>query len=195
MQFDLWGNSNIILDLEVLTDSRTSSVVGNMIPVSIKTAYATHWRKITTPSLIDFLARWLLAMVFLVASIPKILSPGEFAEVIAAYGLVPELILFPVALALCWGELVTAIGLVLNKWWALIATLVFMVVFIAVLSYGIYLGLDIDCGCFGPEDPEHEAFSGLRGALVRDLLLMIPLLFACRFRFQENRTNNVQEKK
>ena len=52
-----------------------------------------------------------------------------------------------------------------------------MVVFICVLSYGIWLGLDIDCGCFGSNEPESSAFSGLREALLRDLLLLLPLLF------------------
>lgn len=155
-----------------------------MIPESIKTTYVAHWGNINSSSLLDLAARWLLAAVFFGASIPKIFSPNSFAEVIGAYGLVPEVFLFPVALTICWGEFFTAIGLVLKKRWALIATLIFMLVFIVVLSYGIYLGLDIDCGCFGPDDPEHRAFSGLRFALGRDLLLMIPLLFACRFRYQ-----------
>jgi hypothetical protein len=33
------------------------------------------------------------------------------------------------------------------------------------------LGLDIDCGCFGPEDPESRAYGGLRTALYRDLAM------------------------
>jgi len=45
--------------------------------------------------------------------------------------------------------------------------------FIAVLIFGIHLGLDIDCGCFGPNDPEAEAFHDLRGALMRDFLLLL----------------------
>lgn len=145
--------------------------------------------------MLDVVARWLLAIVFFGASIPKMLSPNSFAEVIGAYGLVPEMFLFPLALVMCWGEFFTAVGLLLNQRWALLSTLIFMLIFIAVLSYGIYLGLDIDCGCFGPEDPEHKAFSGLRLALGRDLLLMIPLLFACRFRYQSNKKLQLQEKR
>ncbi|WP_163337680.1 MauE/DoxX family redox-associated membrane protein [Desulfopila sp. IMCC35008] len=160
-----------------------------------KAKNVVHGHKIDYPLLLDVVARWLLAIVFLGAAIPKILSPTSFAGVIGAYGLVPEMLLFPVALAICWGEFFTAMGLLFNKWWALLSTLVFMLIFIAVLSYGIYLGLDIDCGCFGPEDPEHKAFSGLRSALGRDLFLMIPLLFACRFRYQVNKKNQLQEKR
>jgi hypothetical protein len=47
-----------------------------------------------------------------------------------------------------------------------------LAVFIAILRYGISMGLDVDCGCFGPDDPEAEAFRGLRAALCRDLVMM-----------------------
>jgi hypothetical protein len=39
------------------------------------------------------------------------------------------------------------------------------------------MGLDVDCGCFGPEDPEAEAFHGLRLSLFRDLVMMAGVVF------------------
>lgn len=51
-----------------------------------------------------------------------------------------------------------------------------LVFFMVVLGYGIRLGLDIDCGCFGPDDPE-QAYKGLKSALVRDAVLMVAVLF------------------
>ncbi len=39
------------------------------------------------------------------------------------------------------------------------------------------MGLDVDCGCFGAEDPEAEAFHGLRTALYRDLVMMAGIVF------------------
>jgi hypothetical protein len=35
----------------------------------------------------------------------------------------------------------------------------------------------VDCGCFGPEDPEAEAFHGLRLSLFRDLVMMAGVVF------------------
>jgi hypothetical protein len=35
----------------------------------------------------------------------------------------------------------------------------------------------VDCGCFGPEDPEAEAFHGLRQSLYRDLAIMAGVFF------------------
>jgi len=121
--------------------------------------------------------RWLLAGVFFYASLPKLLQPLLFAKTIAAYGLLPEFLLLPAAVALPLAELLTALLLLFNSKAGLWLAAVLMAIFITVLSYGIAIGLDIDCGCFSPEDPEHAAFSGLRTALVRDLFLLIPLSY------------------
>ena len=126
---------------------------------------------------IDRLSRWLLAAVMIFAAIPKLADPAGFAEIISAYGLLPEFLLLPMAIALPVLEVVAALLLVLGRISGLWITALLMLLFIAVLSYGIWLGLDIDCGCFGPEDIEGKAFSNLRVALVRDLLLCVPLMY------------------
>ena len=50
--------------------------------------------------------------------------------------------------------------------------------------------LDIDCGCFGPNDPEAVAFHDLRGAFYRDLLLMLLIAYLYLWRFA-NHPNKV----
>ena len=119
-------------------------------------------------------SRMILAAVFIYGGVPKLFSPHDFARIISAYGLVPETLVFPVAIVLPLIEVITAIGLVLNYRWAIVTSLLLLLFFIAVLSYGILLGLDIDCGCFGIEEPEHDAFSTLSEARIRDLLLLFP---------------------
>jgi len=49
--------------------------------------------------------------------------------------------------------------------------------FIAILGYGIWMGLDVDCGCFGPEDHEAEAFHILKISLYRDLIMLAGVAF------------------
>jgi hypothetical protein len=49
--------------------------------------------------------------------------------------------------------------------------------FMVILGYGIWMGLDVDCGCFGPDDPETRAFHGLRSALVRDMIMMLSIFY------------------
>ena len=122
-------------------------------------------------------SRILLAGVFLYGGIPKLLHLDDFARQVAAYGMVPEWFVAPVALILPLLEVLAAVGLLLRKDWAVYLCAFLFAVFITVLSYGIYLGLDIDCGCFAAGDPEHDAFSGLRHALIRDLFFMIPVFY------------------
>lgn len=134
-----------------------------------------------------WLSRSLLVVVFLYSGVPKLFSPTDFAAIISAYGLLPDLLVFPVALFLPLLEVITAIGQVLNYRWAMTTALVLLIFFIAVLSYGMYLGLDIDCGCFGPEDPEHGFMSGLSEARFRDLLLLIPAGYSWWFSYQNRK--------
>lgn len=123
------------------------------------------------------MCRWFLAGVMLFGAIPKLFAPAAFAEVIGAYGLLPDFLLPPAAIVLPAIELVCASLLIMEKTSGLWLTAVLMGLFIGVLTYGIHLGLDIDCGCFGPEEIEGKAFSNLRAALVRDLLFSIPLIY------------------
>lgn len=141
-------------------------------------------REIGAADALDRGSRWLVAAVFLFAGVPKILDPLLFAKTIGAYELLPEFLLLPAAVLLPFAELVAAVLLIRRRKEGLWLTAGLMVCFIAVLSYGILLGLDIDCGCFGPEDPEHVAFSGLRTALIRDMLLCIPLLYGFWYHFK-----------
>jgi Methylamine utilisation protein MauE len=130
--------------------------------------------------------RWGLALVFLYAGVIKLADPVSFAVIIAAYGLVPEGLLMPIAVALPAIEIVAAIGLMFDLRGSLTLMAVLMMIFIAVLGYGLWMGLDIDCGCFGPEDPEGKAYAGMRPALYRDFVLTggILLLYGWRHRFR-----------
>ena len=126
---------------------------------------------------VERLCRWLIAGVMIFAAVPKLSDPVSFAEVVGAYGLLPDFFVFPAALLLPLIELAAAFLLIKGRSSGLWIAAILMLLFIAVLSYGIWLGLDIDCGCFGPGDAAGSAFSNLRTALVRDLLLCIPILF------------------
>lgn len=127
--------------------------------------------------------RLIMVIIFLWSGVAKAFHPADFSATVGAYGLLPELLVMPVALTLIPAEIIAAIGLLFEKRGALTAITLMMVIFLGILSYGIYLGLDIDCGCFGPEDPEAQTFHDLRGALVRDLLLMPAIGYLYLWRF------------
>ncbi|PLY00771.1 MAG: DoxX family protein [Desulfuromonas sp.] len=127
--------------------------------------------------------RLLLVVVFVWSGVSKGLAPVDFAYTVGAYGLLPDLLILPVAGGLILLELVAGGGLLFDKRGSLTLITLMMVLFLVVLGYGIHLGLDIDCGCFGPDDPEAEAFHDLRGAFRRDLLLLLAIGYLYLWRF------------
>jgi len=123
------------------------------------------------------LTRWILAGVFIYAGCIKLLEPKTFAVLIGAYGVVPEGMLMSVAIVLPALEVVAGIGLLFDIGRSLEVVTALLVLFIAILGYGIWMGLDVDCGCFGPASPEAHAFHGLRRSLYRDLVMLAGIAF------------------
>ena len=121
---------------------------------------------------VNTLCCWVLGIFFIYAGAVKLLAPQTFATLIEAYGLVPEILLMPLAAALPAVEVAAGIGLLLNIRGSLGVIAALLLLFIAILAYGIWMGLDVDCGCLGPGDPEAEAFHGLRTSLYRDLAML-----------------------
>ncbi|MCP4688740.1 MAG: DoxX family membrane protein [Desulfobacterales bacterium] len=134
------------------------------------------------PSWLYLLVRLVFAAVFFWSGVTKLLDPVSFAVVMDAFGLIPESWVMPAAVALPALEAAAAVGLLLDVRGSLTLMAGMLALFMAILSYGLWLGLDVDCGCFGPDDPEGEAFHGLRSALYRDLVMMAGIfyLYMCR---------------
>ena len=129
------------------------------------------------------IVRVVYVVLFLYAGINKLLEPRSFAIVIDAFGLVPDPLIMPIAIALPILEIGAAVGLLFDVRGSLGALTGLLVFFIVVVSYGISMGLDIDCGCFGPGDLEGEAYKGLRPALYRNLILSVGILYLYAWRF------------
>ena len=128
------------------------------------------------------LSRWGLGGVFIYAGSIKLLEPKTFAVLIEAYGIVPESLLMPLSIVLPAIEVAAGIGLLFDIEGSLSVITGLLVLFIAILGYGIWMGLDVDCGCFGPEDPEAEAFHGLKVSLYRDLVMLAGIGFMYMWR-------------
>jgi uncharacterized membrane protein YphA (DoxX/SURF4 family) len=128
------------------------------------------------------LARWVLGLVFIYAGSIKLLAPGTFAALIGAYGIIPEGLLMFVAIFLPALEVVAGIGLLFDIEGSLAVIAALLALFTAILGYGIWMGLDVDCGCFGPDDPEADAFHGLRQSLYRDMAMLAGIAFVYGWR-------------
>lgn len=142
---------------------------------------------------LDRLSRWGLAAIFLYAGIPKLISWYDFALIVNSYAILPENLAIPAAVLIAALEVAAAVALLRGRMEGLWGIAALLLLFIAVLSYAIWQGLDIDCGCFGPEDPEHRAFAGIRTALLRDILLCIPVLYLFWYRHRSIIMNTVEE--
>jgi hypothetical protein len=136
-------------------------------------------------SFVEKTCRALIIVILLAAALPKLFNIADFAAIINAYAILPGFAVTPVAVFLPLAEIALALGLIFNRATSKYLTIFLLFFFIAVLSYAISQGLDIDCGCFGPEDPEHRAFQGLRIAIVRDVVMIVLLsysLWYCNYR-------------
>lgn len=131
------------------------------------------------------LVRSLLGILFLYAGITKLGDLQGFGMVIDDFGLLPASWVGPVAIMLPVVELLTALGLLVDMRGSLGAVVIMLLLFIAVLSYGIRLGLDIDCGCFGPADPEAHAYGNLRSSLARDMAMLMAAVYLYWWRYTQ----------
>lgn len=132
-------------------------------------------------SILEVMARWGVGLIFVYAAVPKLLDVEGFSRTVDAYGLVPDVLVAAVAVLLPLSEIVIATGLFIKKKIAVYSSLGLLFLFMVVLGYAIWMGYDIDCGCFGSDDPEYTAFNGLKFAFARDVLLAMFLLFVLWF--------------
>lgn len=130
-------------------------------------------------------ARLFLAVIFIWAGINKLLEPDNFAVIIDEFDILPLRYAWPAAYILPIIELVAGIGLALDIRGTLTVITGLMLFFIGVVSYGIWQGIDIDCGCFGFYDPETSLFGKLKPALFRDILLLFPIAYCYWFKWRK----------
>ena len=104
---------------------------------------------LTTRRVLSRLLHWPLALLFLYSGSVKILRLPEFAQSVGDFGIVLDGLVKPTALMACIVELGLACVLWQQRSWAMLATATLLLCFVGVLVYGVAIGLDIECGCFG----------------------------------------------
>ena len=98
----------------------------------------------------SLVCRLILAAIFLLASIPKIIEPHEFAVAVFRYQLLPDAAVNLMAIFLPWIELVAAIAILIPRTSAAAAAIFFglLAVFTVAISIDLVRGINISCGCF-----------------------------------------------
>ena len=118
----------------------------------------------------DRVIRGILAFLFIYGGGLKLMDPKAFAAALSHYDLVPEMLLPVVAVGLPALEVIAGMALLFNLPGGLTVITGLLALFVAVLGYGILTDLNVDCGCFGPEEVAGQ--QSLRQAFIRDLLLI-----------------------
>ena len=137
-------------------------------------------KKAFSSTKIYFILRLIIGGLFAYAGILKISDPKAFAKVISQYNLVPEQFLIIVAIGLPIVEIIAGAGLIFDIKGSLTAITAMIVMFIAILWYGILNNLDIDCGCFSLE--EQKTHNSLKEAFYRDWAMLAGVVYMYSYR-------------
>jgi putative oxidoreductase len=118
--------------------------------------------------------RLVLGIVFIYAAIHKIAHPGDFAQDIYNYRMLPHAFINFMALTLPWLEIICGALIIVGVFTRGSALLIgfMLLVFIVAISFALIRGLDISCGCFssGGENTGHGIAVDL---LIRDVLMFL----------------------
>ncbi|MCU0562063.1 MAG: DoxX family membrane protein [Desulfobacterales bacterium] len=131
-----------------------------------------------THPVLGLVLRVYVGAVFVYASMYKINYPGEFAETIASYQLVPYWMVNFIALVMPWAELVTGILMMLGVRTRAAAAAIggMLALFSLAIVITLLRGIPIGCGCFtSVEDPLGW------DTLVRDLMWLAMTIHVYRF--------------
>jgi uncharacterized membrane protein YphA (DoxX/SURF4 family) len=161
------------INTQILSLPERLAQAGNTVsgtgPLSIQ--HITHRvRAILHSRWPDLAIRGILAFLFMYGGGLKLMDPKAFAATISHYDLIPEVLLPVVAIGLPALEVAAGTALLFNVRGGLTMITGLLALFVAVLGYGILSDLNVDCGCFGPEEIAGQ--QSLRQAFVRDLLLI-----------------------
>jgi len=120
--------------------------------------------------------RLALGAVFIYASIDKIRHPAAFAEAIANYRILPDVLVNPTALVLPWLELVIGALLVCGTWMpgAVVLAAGLLTAFEGAFIFNILRGLNVYCGCFATSG---EVLHGNAWYLARDTFFLAAALY------------------
>ncbi|NBB78812.1 MAG: DoxX family protein [Verrucomicrobia bacterium] len=108
---------------------------------------------VDTKAYLILIARLVLSAAFILAALPKIQDPVTFATSVDGFRVVSGELTGWVALLLPWVELIIGLGLLVPQ---LRLGSGFIIGVLLVAFMGLHVsawlrGLDINCGCFGPE--------------------------------------------
>jgi uncharacterized membrane protein YphA (DoxX/SURF4 family) len=125
--------------------------------------------------LFALIARTIVGGLFAISAFGKIEEPGQFAEEIRAYAMVPVATTNAIAYVLPWIELLAGLLLISCLWRreARFIMAVLLAVFIIAKGYTFAQGKTIDCGCGGSVAVLKYIYNSPQGILTNLVLLAL----------------------
>jgi len=119
-----------------------------------------------------FWCRLLLGMIFLLASVNKILHPADFARIVYNYQILPDVLVNLTAVFLPWIEIVLGFLLIFGLWMpgAIAISNFLLLTFFCSLIFNAARGLDIHCGCFSTST---KIFASATRQILRDIVFLV----------------------
>jgi hypothetical protein len=130
--------------------------------------------------------RWALACVFIYAGAMKLTAPQSFAVIIEAYGLLPIIWVDYIAVGLPTIEIIAAMALLFDIRGSLALITLLLTCFMLILLYGVWMGFDLNCGCFKSGDSTDGIKGGVRSALLRDAIMLAAICYLYLWRFKKS---------
>ena len=134
--------------------------------------------RLASSSWLTIRVQFVLAAVFVVAGVGKIVDPPGFAHQIHNYQLLPGIAINAMALVLPWIEVVCGLalffGIARRSSTRILGVL--LIVFVIALGINLLRGHPIDCSCFSTatvEKTEAERLRDMKWAIARDVGLLL----------------------
>ena len=135
---------------------------------------------LSNPKLV-FLLRVFLGIIFIYASIDKIIDPLKFSDAIDNYHITPVEMNNLAALIVPWIELVVGVFLILGIYVRGSSTIIILLLiwFIFILSQALVRGINVNCGCFNLTEQVNDV--NLRADMIKRIIEDIVFLLIAFF--------------
>ena len=133
--------------------------------------------------------RLFLGLIFLYASIGKIIYPEKFVQILTNYRLFPDISLNLIAIILPWLELFVGLSILTGIFLegGLIWSNILLVAFFLAIFINFLRGLNIECGCFNLNANSSSKYT-MMWYMIRDMvLLLISLYLTWRYIIKDER--------
>jgi len=139
---------------------------------------STKASRILTSKSLFFWGRLILGGIFIFASLDKIHHPAVFAKIVYNYQIISGIWVNLIAIILPWIELLLGVLLIFGRWipGALLLGNFLLTLFLSLLAFNFFRGLDINCGCFSTHSSQMASTIWAIGRDVVFLALAIYLL-------------------